>query len=118
MATSTPTSLAFTQVTTTRNGMPMPRLAMRIRHGTLERSVAFPGVSRTAQGSPNANEFLSTAETGYRLSAGEHTAVTPFAMFQGIVIGQNAFAESGAGAIDLHVGSQIDGCELTAFGLD
>jgi subtilase-type serine protease len=42
-------------------------------HGTLERSVVFPGVSRTAQGSRNANEFLSTVETGYRLSAGENT---------------------------------------------
>jgi outer membrane autotransporter protein len=87
-------------------------------HGALERSVVFPGVSRTAQGSPNANEFLSTAETGYRLSAGEHTAVTPFAMFQGIVIGQNAFGESGAGAIDLHVGSQTSASASSVLGVE
>jgi outer membrane autotransporter protein len=87
-------------------------------HGALERSVVFPGVSRTAQGSPNANEFLSTAETGYRLSAGEHTAVTPFAMFQGIVIGQNAFGESGAGAIDLHVGSQTSPSASSVLGVE
>jgi outer membrane autotransporter protein len=87
-------------------------------HGALERSVVFPGVSRTAQGSPNANEFLSTVETGYRLSVGEHTAVTPFATFQGIVIGQNAFGESGAGAIDLHIGSQTSASAGSVLGAE
>jgi hypothetical protein len=51
-------------------------------HGALERSVVFPGVSRTARGSPDANEFLSTVETGYRLSVGEHIAVTPLPRFR------------------------------------
>jgi outer membrane autotransporter protein len=87
-------------------------------HGALERSVVFPGISRTAQGSPNANEFLSTVETGYRLPVGEHTAVTPLATFQGIVIGQNAFGESGAGAIDLHVGSQTSASASSVLGVE
>jgi uncharacterized protein with beta-barrel porin domain len=84
--------------------------------GALERSVVFPGVSRTARGSPNANEFLSTVETGYRLSVGEHITVMPFATFEGIVIGQNAFGESGTGAIDLHVGSQTSASASSVLG--
>jgi outer membrane autotransporter protein len=86
--------------------------------GALERSVVFPGVSRTAQGSPQANEFLSTIETGYRLAAGQHTAVTPFATFQGIVIDQNAFDESGAGAINLHVDSRTSASASSVLGVE
>jgi uncharacterized protein YhjY with autotransporter beta-barrel domain len=89
-------------------------------YSMLNRSIVFPGVARGASGDPNANEFLSSVETGYRVPLGERTRVTPFAAMQGIVIFENAFAESGAGAIDLHVQDQttasarsILGAELT-----
>ena len=89
-------------------------------YGTLNRSIVFPGVARGASGNPDANEVLSGVETGYRVPLDERTAVTPFAALQGIVIFENGFAESGAGAIDLHVQGQttasarsILGAELT-----
>jgi outer membrane autotransporter protein len=70
---------------------------------TLDRSIMFPGVTRGASGNPSANELLSSVEAGYRITLADHTALTPFAAMQGIAIFQNGVAESGAGAIDLHV---------------
>jgi hypothetical protein len=39
-------------------------------------------------------------------------------MFQGVVIGQNAFGESGAGTIDLHVGSQTLASASSVLGVE
>lgn len=74
--------------------------------GTLDRSIVFPGVARGTSGSPNADEFLSSVETGYRIALRGHMAVTPFVAMQGIAVFQNSFTESGAGAIDLQVQGQ------------
>jgi len=87
-------------------------------YGTLDRGIVFPGVARGASGNPNANEFLSSVETGYRVPLGERTAVTPFAAMQGIVIFRNSFAESGAGAIDLHVQGQTTASARSVLGAD
>jgi len=86
--------------------------------GTLNRSIVFPGVARGASGSPNANEFLSSVETGYRIAMGEHTAVTPFAAMQGITIFQNSFTESGAGAVDLQVQGQTTSSARSVLGAE
>jgi uncharacterized protein YhjY with autotransporter beta-barrel domain len=86
--------------------------------GDLSRSIAFPGVTRTASGSPGANEFLSNLETGYHFHLDDRTALTPFAAMQGIVIGQGAFTESGAGAIDLQVDSQTTSSARSLLGLE
>ena len=71
--------------------------------GTVNRSIVFPGVTRFATGSPNGNGFLSNVEAGYHLPLVEHAVFTPLAALQAIVVGQPAFTESGAGAIDLQV---------------
>ncbi len=86
--------------------------------GTLNRSIVFPGVARGASGSPNANEFLSSVETGYRIAMGEHTAVTPFAAMQGITIFQDSFTESGAGAVDLQVQGQTTSSARSVLGAE
>lgn len=86
--------------------------------GMLDRSIVFPGVARGASGVPTDNEFLSSVETGYRVALGERTVVTPFAAMQGIVIFENAFAESGAGAIDLHVQNQTTGSARSVLGAE
>ena len=71
--------------------------------GELERSIVFPGVARRASGDPNANAFLSSIETGYSIALGRSTMLTPLVAMQGIVISEDGFAETGAGAIDLIV---------------
>ena len=70
---------------------------------SVSRNIVFPGVSRHANGSPEGSAFLSQAETGYRLDLGPQMRVTPFASLQGVVFDQDAFTETGAGAINLHV---------------
>ena len=81
---------------------------------SVTRNIAFPGVLRTAKGAPDGGAFLSQAETGYRLNLGARTAVTPFAAMQGIVFGQRAFTETGAGGADLNVDDNTTG---SAFGV-
>lgn len=70
---------------------------------SVSRTIAFPGVSRRANGSPEGSAFLSQAETGYRLDLGPRARATPFASLQGVVFGQDSFTETGAGGINLHV---------------
>ena len=86
--------------------------------GDLSRSIVFPGLVRSASATPGANEFLSSLETGYHIRVDENMALTPFAAMQGIVIGQNAFTESGAGAIDLQVADETTASARSLLGLE
>ncbi|HEX7199539.1 MAG TPA: autotransporter outer membrane beta-barrel domain-containing protein, partial [Dongiaceae bacterium] len=72
----------------------------------------------SASATPGANEFLSSLETGYHIRVDENMALTPFAAMQGIVIGQNAFTESGAGAIDLQVADETTASARSLLGLE
>jgi outer membrane autotransporter protein len=74
--------------------------------GTVSRAISFPGIDRFAAADADSNLFLSGVETGYRLALGGSTDLTPFAAFQTIVVGQDAITESGAGAVDLHIGGR------------
>jgi outer membrane autotransporter protein len=85
---------------------------------SVTRSIEFPGQSRTANGSPSGPALLSQAETGYRLSLDAQIDVTPFASMQGIVFRQSAFAESGAGAADLHVADNTTGSAYGVLGAE
>jgi outer membrane autotransporter protein len=93
-------------------------LGVGYNDAAITRSIVFPGVSRTANGSPSGAAFLSQVETGYRLTVDAQTDVTPFASMQGIVVGQRAFAESGAGAVDLHVGDNTTGSAYGVLGAE
>jgi outer membrane autotransporter protein len=86
--------------------------------GDLSRSIVFPGLVRSASATPGANEFLSSLETGYHIRVDENMALTPFAAMQGIVIRQNAFTESGAGAIDLQVADETTASARSLLGLE
>lgn len=85
-------------------------------HGNarVTRDIAFPGVVRTATGEPQSNAFLMSLEAGYGFALGGASRVTPFAGFETILVRQNGFAESGAGAVDLLVDGQSS---ATASGL-
>ena len=93
-------------------------LGVGYNDATVTRSIVFPGQSRTANGSPSGAAFLSQVETGYRLSVDTQTDVTPYAAMQGIVVGQSAFVESGAGAADLHVGDNTTGSAYGVLGAE
>ena len=74
--------------------------------GSLTRTIAFPGVFRTAQGNPTANQFLGSTEAGRGFTVTSHLSLTPFARLEVSAAGQNAFTETGAGAISLAAQAQ------------
>ncbi len=84
--------------------------------GSLERSIVFPGVARRARGEPAADAFLSNIETGYSIPLSRTTVLTPLVAMQGIVVSEESFAESGAGAIDLFVNGNDTGAAIGLFG--
>ncbi len=74
--------------------------------GALARTIAFPGIFRTAQGNPTANQFLGSVEAGLAMALNRRLAVTPFGRLDVTSAGQNGFSESGAGAIGLNAAAQ------------
>ncbi len=74
--------------------------------GNLSRTIAFPELLRTAQGAPTANQFLGSIESGFGFSLNPRLALTPFARLEVTAATQNAFTETGAGAINLSAASQ------------
>ncbi|WP_421999580.1 autotransporter outer membrane beta-barrel domain-containing protein [Reyranella sp.] len=69
--------------------------------GSLTRTIAYPGVFRTAEGSPTAGQFIGSAEGGWGFALAPRIALTPFARVEVAATSQNAFTETGAGAISL-----------------
>ena len=85
----------------------------------MTRPVAVAGLNAfTAQGRTGANQFFGQIETGYRFDLGGIAAayITPFARLQGATSTQNAFTESGAGALGLSVAAQTTNSLRTVFG--
>jgi outer membrane autotransporter protein len=74
--------------------------------GNLSRTIAFPGIQRTAQGAPTANQYLGSAEAGLGFALNPRLTLTPFARAEVTAATQNAFAETGAGAINLNAAAQ------------
>jgi outer membrane autotransporter protein len=88
---------------------------------TMTRVIAIPGLaSRTAMGKTGANQFTGQAEAGYRFDvyAPAMTAVTPFARFQTMSVGQNAFTETGANSLNLSVAQQTTTSVRTVVGAE
>src|SRR5262249_26368117 len=87
----------------------------------LNRSMTIPGLSsRVATGSTTANEVLGQIEGGYKFDiyAPAHGAVTPFGLFQGASVTQNAFNEGNANSLSLLVQQQTTTSLRTIFGAD
>ncbi|MFN4018642.1 MAG: autotransporter domain-containing protein [Reyranella sp.] len=74
----------------------------------MQRQITIPGLSRIANGRTGANLFFGQVEAGYRFEIGglAEAYVTPFARLQAATATQNAFTESGAGALDLSIAAQ------------
>ncbi len=69
------------------------------------RQIAFPGVNRLAKASYGGQNVDVSAATGYDFPVGRFT-LTPLASLQYTNVHINGFQETGAGAINLRVGSQ------------
>lgn len=85
----------------------------------MTRKIAIPGIAAaTAQGRTGVNQVFGQVETGYRFDIGglAQAFVTPFARLQGATATQNAFTESGAGALGLSVAAQTTNSLRTVFG--
>ena len=74
--------------------------------GSLTRTIAFPGIFRTAQGNPTASQFIGSAESGFAFAVAPRLALTPFARLEVTAASQNPFTETGAGAIGLSAAAQ------------
>lgn len=63
------------------------------------RGITFAGINRFAQGNPNQHEFDGYVETGVNWDLGGFI-IQPLVGFQYLQIGQNGFAETGAGSLN------------------
>ena len=82
---------------------------------TTRRNVSLPGLPGQAQGHVTDTQLMGSLEAGYGLKLGPVTA-TPFA---GLAIGsvdQDAFTETGAGVLDLHVAKQSQSSVKSSLG--
>jgi uncharacterized protein with beta-barrel porin domain len=68
---------------------------------SLARAISFPGVERTATSAPVSNTFFTAVEGGYTVNVGPNVNATPFARLQVASVGEDAFTETGAGALNL-----------------
>lgn len=86
----------------------------------LTRNIVLPGLAmRTASGQTSANQFLGQVETGYRIAPlAPGLSLTPFVRLHGATINQPGFVESGAGALNLLVASQITNSLRSTLGAD
>jgi outer membrane autotransporter protein len=84
----------------------------------INRDLFSGGTARTTSGRPTGNALLSQVETGYSVALNTRTTFTPFATMQGIVILQNGFAETGGGAVDLHVSNQTTSIAVSTLGAE
>ena len=85
---------------------------------SVARDIVFPGQARSATGKPRGFAFLSQLETGYHFDLDARSVLKPFAAVQGIVVRQNSFTESGAGAADLAVAGNTTGSALGILGAE
>ena len=86
--------------------------------GNLTRTIAFPGIFRTAQGNPTANQFIGSIESGLAFSVTPRLALTFFARVEVTSASQNPFTETGVGAISLSATAQNTTGVRSIFGVE
>jgi outer membrane autotransporter protein len=83
---------------------------------SLNRNIAFGGLSRVATGSPNGNQLNASLETGYDFKLAPFT-VTPALSLYYSTAWVDSFTETGAGALNLNVASQSADSVQTGVGI-
>jgi uncharacterized protein with beta-barrel porin domain len=84
--------------------------------GTTRRNVSLPGLPGQASGHVTDTQLMGSIEAGYGLALGGTVKLTPFA---GLALGsvdQDAFTETGAGVLDLHVAKQSQSSVKSTLG--
>jgi outer membrane autotransporter protein len=84
--------------------------------GTTRRNVSLPGLPGQASGHVTDTEVMGSLEAGYGLALGGSTRLTPFAGLSLGSVDQDAFTETGAGALDLHVAKQSQSSVKSTLG--
>ena len=79
------------------NGM----FGMAYSHGTTIRAITLPGLTATAIGQPKSNQLMGSAEAGYAFPLDATFNLVPFASIALSSTDQHAYAETGAGALNL-----------------
>jgi outer membrane autotransporter protein len=83
---------------------------------SLNRNIAFGGLSRVATGSPNGNQLSASLETGYDFKLAPFT-VTPALSLYYSTAWVDSFTENGAGALNLNLASQSADSVQTGVGM-
>lgn len=73
-----------------------------------DRYINFGGLSRIAKGSYDGWNFHAGTGVGHSLNFGNDTTITPQVRVDYFVVGNEAYDESGAGVLNLHVDSQTE----------
>jgi len=83
--------------------------------GTTRRNVSLPGLPAQASGHVTDTQVLGSLEAGYGFDLGR-SRLTPFAGLTLGTVDQDAFSETGAGALDLHVAKQSQSSVRSTLG--
>lgn len=81
-------------------------LGVAVGDGSTSRDASLRGAPAEAHADVSSTEVLGGIETGYRLPLNRTLTLTPFAGLSFGTVWQNAFTESGAGALDLSTQNQ------------
>jgi len=81
-------------------------LGVAVGNGSTSRDASLPGAPAQAHADVSSTEVLGGIEAGYRLPLNRTLTLTPFAGLSFGTVWQNAFTESGAGALDLSTQNQ------------
>ena len=84
---------------------------------TENRNIIFPGVNRTAAGTPQGNQYSSDLDGGYEFHFGAWT-IGPSAGLNYVHLDINSFSEAGAGAAGLNVQEQMADSLRSRLGFD
>ena len=87
----------------------------------MTRQMTIPGLgARLAHGMTGAPQWFGQAEVGYRLGIDSTSAstLTPFARLEAATVSQAAFAEWGAGSLDLVVAGQSTSAQRSVLGAE
>lgn len=93
------------------------QFALGYNHSDSRRSINFGGLNRSASGSYHGWNLQAGAGISRVIKISEATNFAPEIRMDYFMVGNRAYEESGAGALNLHVGAQRQGQLIPAFDL-
>lgn len=93
------------------------QFALGYNHSESTRRINFGGLNRSASGSYHGWNLQAGAGVSHVIKISEATTIAPEIRMDYFMVGNRAYEESGAGALNLHVGSQRQDQLIPAFDL-